>query len=89
MYRFLTEATFDNCGDFSMFSRKDSLAKEINRKIPLSLSYLKGKFNINQMSMFMEGRSSSSERKKKSLSLLKISISLEDKDLMSEVVTAC
>lgn len=65
MYRFLTEATFDNCGDFSMVSRKDSLAKEINRKIPLPLSYLKGKVNINQASMFMEGRSSSSERKKK------------------------
>lgn len=66
-----------------------SLTKELNRKIPLLLSYFKGKFNVNQVSMFVKVISSSSERKKKqSLSLPNIGFSSEDKDLIPEVVTA-
>ena len=42
-----------------------SLVKELNRKVPLSFSYLKGKVNINQVSMFMKVISSSSGRGKK------------------------
>ena len=65
-----------------------SLTKELNRKIPLLLSYLQGKVNVNQVSLFMKVISSSLERKKKkSLSLPNFGFSSEDKDLIPEVVT--
>lgn len=65
-----------------------SLVKELNRKIPLSFSYLKGKVNINQVSMFMKVISSSSGRGKKMPKLPNIGFSSEDKDLIPEMVTA-